>query len=43
MVANIPFCSKKIFSYPSGATGPKLMILWPYKESLKLGQYLLVL
>ena len=43
MVANIQPSFKKVSSYPSEATGPKLMILWPYKKSLKWGQCLSVL
>ena len=35
MVVNIQVSSKNISSYPSGTTGPKLMILLPYKKSLK--------
>ena len=43
MVAKITPSSKKLSSYVSGATGPELMILWPYKKSLKWDQYLSVL
>ena len=35
MVANIQ-PSEKISSYPNEATGPKPMIPWPYKKSLKM-------
>ena len=35
MVANMQ-PSKKISSDLSGAAGPKPMILWPYKKSLKM-------
>ena len=35
MVVNIQVSSKNISSYPFGTTGPKLMILLPYKKSLK--------
>ena len=35
MVANIQPSSEQISSYPSGATDPQLMILWPDKKSLK--------
>ena len=34
MVANIQ--PEKISSYPTGAAGPKPMILWPYNKSLKM-------
>ena len=35
MVVNIQ-PSEKTFSYPTGAAGPKPMILCPYKKSLKM-------
>ena len=36
MVTNIQPSLTNIFSYPSGATGPKLIILWPYKKIIVL-------
>ena len=36
MVTNIQPSLKNIFSYPSGATGPKLIILWPCKQIIVL-------
>ena len=32
IVANVQLSSEKNSSYPSGAGGPKPMILWPYKN-----------
>ena len=34
---------EKVFNYAPGATGPKLMMLWRYRKSLKWGEYLSVL
>ena len=40
MEVNIQSSSKRISSYPSGATGPKLIILWSYRKLLRWSHYL---
>ena len=35
IVANIEPSSRNLSSYPTGATDPKPMILWPYKKPSK--------